>query len=225
MKKILFVVTNHENLGNTGEKTGFYLSELTHPWEILKNAGYEIDFVSPNGGKAPIDGLDLNDPVNKMFMDSSDLQKINDTLSPEKINPKEYTAIHYVGGHGTMWDFPDNYQIQKIASEIYENGGVVSAVCHGPAGLVNLKLSNGDYLVTGKKVNSFTNEEEIAKKLDKVVPFMLETKLRERGALFEKSDLWQEHVTIDGRLVTGQNPASAKRLGEEILKIIKYLFN
>lgn len=217
MKKILFVVTNHENLGNTGEKTGFYLSELTHPWEILKNAGYEIDFVSPNGGKAPIDGLDLNDPVNKMFMDSSDLQKINDTLSPEKINPKEYTAIHYVGGHGTMWDFPDNYQIQKIASEIYENGGVVSAVCHGPAGLVNLKLSNGDYMVTGKKVNSFTNEEEIAKKLDKVVPFMLETKLRERGAVFEKSDLWQEHVTIDGRLVTGQNPASAKRLGEEVL--------
>lgn len=217
MKKILFVVTNHENLGNTGEKTGFYLSELTHPWEILKNAGYEIDFVSPNGGKAPIDGLDLNDPVNKMFMDSSDLQKINDTLSPEKINPKEYTAIHYVGGHGTMWDFPDNYQIQKIASEIYENGGVVSAVCHGPAGLVNLKLSNGEYLVNGKRVNSFTNEEEIAKKLDKVVPFMLETKLRERGAVFEKSDLWQEHVTTDGRLVTGQNPASAKRLGEEVL--------
>ena len=220
MKKILFVVTNHENLGNTGEKTGFYLSELTHPWEILKNAGYEIDFVSPNGGKAPIDGFDLNDPVNKKFMDSSDLQKINATLSPEKINPKEYTAIHYVGGHGSMWDFPDNYPIQKIASEIYENGGVVSAVCHGPSGLVNLKLSNGEYLVNGKRVNSFTNEEEIAKKLDNVVPFMLERKLKERGAIFEKSDLWQEHVTIDGRLVTGQNPASAKKLGEEVLQIL-----
>jgi len=220
MKKILFVLTSHDSLGNTGEKTGFYLSELSHPWDVLKSAGYEIDFVSPLGGLAPIDGLDLNDLINKKFVDSQDYSKISNTLKPVQVNTHDYVAVHYVGGHGTMWDFPENTEIQNISREIYENGGVVSAVCHGPAGLVNLKLSNGDYLVNGKRVNSFTNEEEIARKLDKVVPFMLETKLKERGALFEKSDLWQEHVTVDGRLVTGQNPASAKKLGEEVLKII-----
>jgi len=220
MKKILFVLTSHDSLGNTGEKTGFYLSELSHPWDVLKSAGYEIDFVSPLGGLAPIDGLDLNDLINKKFVDSQDYSKISNTLKPVQVNTHDYVAVHYVGGHGTMWDFPENTEIQNISREIYENGGVVSAVCHGPAGLVNLKLSNGDYLVNGKRVNSFTNEEEIARKLDKVVPFMLETKLKERGALFEKSDLWQEHVTVDERLVTGQNPASAKKLGEEVLKII-----
>jgi len=220
MKKILFVLTSHNSLGNTGEKTGFYLSELTHPWDVLKSAGYEIDFVSPLGGLVPIDGLDLNDLINKKFVDSQDYSKISNTLKPVQVNTHDYVAVHYVGGHGTMWDFPENTEIQNISREIYENGGVVSAVCHGPAGLVNLKLSNGDYLVNGKRVNSFTNEEEIARKLDKVVPFMLETKLKERGALFEKSDLWQEHVTVDERLVTGQNPASAKKLGEEVLKII-----
>lgn len=220
MKKILFVLTSHDSLGNTGEKTGFYLSELTHPWDVLKSAGYEIDFVSPLGGLAPIDGLDLNDLINKKFVDSQDYSKISNTLKPVQVNPNDYVAVHYVGGHGTMWDFPDNTEIQNISREIYENGGVVSAVCHGPAGLVNLKLSNGDYLVNGKRVNSFTNEEEIARKLDHVVPFMLESKLKERGAIFEKSDLWQEHVIVDERLVTGQNPASAKKLGEEVLKLI-----
>ena len=221
MKKILFVLTSHDSLGNTGEKTGFYLSELTHPWDVLKSAGYEIDFVSPLGGLAPIDGLDLNDLINKKFMDSQDYSKVSNTLKPVQVNPNDYVAVHYVGGHGTMWDFPDNTEIQNISREIYENGGVVSAVCHGPAGLVNLKLSNGDYLVNGKRVNSFTNEEEIARKLDHVVPFLLESKLKERGAIFEKSDLWQEHVTVDERLVTGQNPASAKKLGEEVLRLIK----
>jgi len=221
MNKILFVLTNHSDLGNTGEKTGFYLSELTHPWEVLTSSGYEVDFVSPNGGLCPIDGYDLNDPINKKFVESSDFAKTKNTINPSEINPKDYVAIHFVGGHGTMWDFPDNISLQNITSQIYENGGVVSAVCHGPSGLVNVKLSNGQYLVSGKKVNSFTNEEEKERKLDNIVPFLLESKLIERGGIFEKSANWQEHVTIDQRLITGQNPASAKKLGEEVLKIIK----
>jgi putative intracellular protease/amidase len=144
-------------------------------------------------------------------------------MQPSEVKAEDYSAILYAGGHGTMWDFADNTELANIATKIYENNGVVSAVCHGPAGLVNIKLSNGKYLVDGKKINSFTNEEEIAVGLEKVVPFMLETKLIERGAKFEKSGLWQNHVVIDQRVVTGQNPASAKSVGEATLSEIQKL--
>jgi putative intracellular protease/amidase len=222
MKKILFVVTSHDKKGSTGEATGFYLSEVTHPWEVLHNAGYEIDFVSPQGGKAPIDGFNLEDAVNKKFWENTEYRnKIEHTKKPSDVKPEEYVAIFYAGGHGAMWDLADNKELAIIAQKIYENNGVVSAVCHGPAGLVNIKLSNGKYLVDGKNINAFTNEEEKAVKLENVVPFMLETKLIERGAKFEKSGLWQEHVTTDQRVVTGQNPQSAHAVGEAVLKLLK----
>lgn len=220
-KKVLFAVTSHDKKGDSGQPTGYYLSEVSHPWEVLQTAGYEIDFVSPKGGKAPVDGLNLDDPINKKFWDDAIYRsKVENTMKPSEVKPEDYVAIHFAGGHGTMWDFPDNKEIAQIAAKIYENNGVVSAVCHGPAGLVNIKLSNGKYLVDGKKVNAFTNEEEVAAKADKIVPFMLETKLIERGAKFEKSGLWQEYVVVDERLVTGQNPASAKKVGEEMLKLL-----
>lgn len=220
-KKILFVVSSHDKKGNTGESTGYYLGEVTHAWEVLKDQ-YVIDFVSPKGGKPPVDGLDLSDPVNKLFWEDKTYHtKIDHSLKPSEVNPKDYVAIYYAGGHGAMWDFADNVEISKIATAIYENNGVVGAVCHGPAGLVNVKLNNGKYLVDGKKINAFTNEEEAAVKLEKVVPFALETKLIERGAQFEKSGLWQKHVTVDERLVTGQNPQSAKGVGEAMLTELK----
>lgn len=223
-KKILFVVTSHDKKGATGELTGYYLGEVSHPWEVLHEAGYEIDFVSPNGGKAPVDGFDLTDPVNKKFWDDVKYRaKVENTMKPSEVNPNDYAAIFYAGGHGAMWDFADNNEIAVLASKIYENNGVVSAVCHGPAGLVNIKLSNGKYLVDGKKINAFTNEEEIAVKLENVVPFALETKLIERGAKFEKSGLWQQHVVTDQRLVTGQNPQSAHAVGEAVLTELKKL--
>ncbi len=223
-KKILFVVSSHAEKGNTGEKTGYYLGEVSHTWEVLKNAGYEIDFVSPKGGTPPVDGLNLNDATNKLFWEDTNYRaKIDNSMKPADVNPSDYVAIYYAGGHGTMWDFPENTEIATIATRIYEANGVVGAVCHGPAGLVNIKLSNGKYLIDGKKVNSFTNEEEIAVKLENVVPFMLEAKLIERGAKFEKSGMWQEHVTVDQRLVTGQNPQSAKGVGEAILAELQKL--
>lgn len=218
-RKVLFVVTSHDQKGNTGEKTGFYLSEVSHPWAILKDAGYEIDFVSPKGGEAPVDGFDLGDPVNRRFWnDAAARGKVGNTLKPSDVDPGHYAAIHYAGGHGTMWDFPDNAELAAIAGNIYENGGVVSAVCHGPAGLVNIKLRNGRYLVEGKKISAFTNEEETAVKLDQVVPFLLESKLIERGALFEESDPWQPHEISDQRVVTGQNPQSAGAVGQALLE-------
>ncbi len=221
-KKILFVVTSHDKKGNTGESTGYYLAEVSHPWEVLKNAGFKIDFVSPKGGKAPVDGFDLKDPVNKLFWEDSIYHaKIEDTMKPADVNPNDYQAIFYAGGHGTMWDFPENAELAGIARTIYENNGIIGAVCHGPAGLVNITLSDGKYLVEGKKINSFTNEEEKAVGLEKVVPFLLESKLIERGAKFEKSELWQTHVTVDQRVVTGQNPQSAKAVGEAMLEELK----
>ncbi|UTX48215.1 type 1 glutamine amidotransferase domain-containing protein [Chryseobacterium sp. MA9] len=218
-KKILFVVTSHDKKGSTGEDTGYYLGEVSHPWEVLHKAGYEIDFVSPKGGTPPVDGFDLKDPVNKEFWENQEYKnKIDHSMIPSQVNPKEYSTIFYAGGHGAMWDFADNKELADIASKIYENGGIVAAVCHGPAGLVNIKLNNGKYLVDGKKINAFTNEEESEVKLTNVVPFLLEDKLKERGAKFEKSGLWQNHVVTDQRVITGQNPQSAKSVGEAIVK-------
>jgi len=221
-KKILFVLTSHSEKGNTGKKTGFYLSEVSHPWDVLHSAGYEIDFMSPQGGNPPVDGFDMEDPINKKFWENENYHhKIENTLKPSEVKPDDYEAIYYAGGHGTMWDLPTNEEIAAIAKKIYENQGIVGAVCHGPSGLVNIKLSDGNYLIDGKKLNSFTNEEENAVGLEKVVPFLLESKLKERGAIFEKSKPWQKHVTVDQRLITGQNPQSAKAVGEAILKEIK----
>jgi putative intracellular protease/amidase len=217
-KKILFVVTSHDRKGNTGEPTGYYLSEVSHPWEVLREAGYEIDIVSPKGGKAPVDGFDLKDPVNKEFWENeASRKKVENTLRPDQVNPENYVAIFYAGGHGAMWDLAENNELASLAARIYEQGGIVSAVCHGPAGLVNIKLSDGTYLVSGKKVNAFTNEEEKAVKLENVVPFSLENKLIERGARFEKSGLWQSHVAVDQRVITGQNPASAKAVAGAVV--------
>jgi len=218
-KKILFVVTSHDKKGDTGVPTGYYLGEVSHPWEVLHEAGYEIDFVSPKGGKAPIDGFNLDDATNKKFWENAEYRhKVEHTLTPAEIKSENYAAIFYAGGHGAMWDFADNEALADIAAKIYEQNGVVGAVCHGPAGLVNIKLSNDKYLVDGKKINAFTNEEEVAVGLEKVVPFALETQLIERGAKFEKSGLWQSHVVVDTHVVTGQNPQSAKAVGEAILK-------
>jgi len=218
-KKILFVVTSHDKKGDTGQETGYYLGEVSHPWEVLHKAGYEIDFVSPKGGTPPVDGFDLKDPVNKEFWENKVYKnKIDHSLQPSQVNPNDYSTIFYAGGHGAMWDFADNTELALIASKIYENGGIVAGVCHGPAGLVNIKLNNGKYLVDGKKINAFTNEEEAEVKLTNVVPFLLEDKLKERGAKFEKSGLWQNHIVSDQRVITGQNPQSAKSVGEAILK-------
>lgn len=218
-QKILFVVTSHDKKGSTGEATGYYLAEVSHPWKVLTDAGYEIDFVSPKGGNPPVDGFDLSDPDNKAFWeDSLYHNKISHSLKPSEVKPGDYAAIYYAGGHGAMWDLPDNKAIAGIASAIYEKKGIVAAVCHGPAGLLAIRLANGHYLVDGKKVNGFSNEEEALVKLSDVVPFLLEDQLKKRGGIYEKSGPWQEHVVVDQRLITGQNPQSAKAVGEALKK-------
>ncbi|MGO4758460.1 type 1 glutamine amidotransferase domain-containing protein, partial [Streptomyces sp. 2MCAF27] len=182
-RRILLALTSHQELGETGRTTGFYVGEAAHPWKVLSDAGYEVDLVSVSGGRPPMDGRDLSDPIQKAFLEDPRIaEKLAATARPEDITPGDYDAILYVGGHGAVWDFPDSAGLARIARDIYEAGGAVAAVCHGPAGLVNLKLSNGAYLVAGKNVAGFTNSEEAAVGLTDVVPFLLQSRLEERGA-------------------------------------------
>lgn len=221
MSRVLFVLTSHDLLGNTGKETGFYLPEVTHPYYVFEQAGIEVEFVSPKGGKAPMIGVDLQDPLNQAFLDDpKKVAQVENTLIPSEIEPTRYDAIFYAGGHGTMWDFPNQDDLAQIAATIYEHGGIVGAVCHGPAGLVNIKLSDGRYLVTGKRVASFTNEEEVAVSLETVVPFLLESTLIDRGATHTKAANFQEHVEVSDRLVTGQNPASAAGVAEQMVNLL-----
>lgn len=222
--KVLLALTSHAQLGNTGKSTGYYLSELSHPYSVLEQAGFNIDLVSPQGGKAPLDenSRDLTDPINRGFLERTNIvQQLDHTAKPQQVNAKNYAAILFIGGHGTMWDFHDNIELQRIAATIYQNGGIVAAVCHGPASLVNLKLSDGNYLIKGKKLTAFSNAEEEAVGLSQIVPFALESTLVEKGAFYTKAPLWQKHVVIDGRLLTGQNPASATALGEAIVHVLR----
>ena len=219
-EKILFVVTSHGELGDSGRKTGYFLSEVTHPWSVLGEK-YDIDVVSPKGGRPPVDGFNLEDAINRKFWDNPEWQDImSNTKTPDQINPEEYVAIFYAGGHGAMFDFPGNKELAEIASKIYTNGGIVSAVCHGPAGLVNILLPDGSNLIKGKKFDCFTNAEEIANGTAQFMPFMLQTALEEKGGIFEGAAPWSDHVVRDGRLITGQNPQSALDLGKTLLEAL-----
>jgi putative intracellular protease/amidase len=220
-QRVLFVLTSHDTLGNTGKETGFYLPEMTHPYEAFEQAGIEVEFVSPKGGKAPMIGVDLQDPSNKAFLDdAAKVAKVEQTLTPAAVSASRYDAIFYVGGHGTMWDFPQNSDLAAIAAQIYEAGGVVGAVCHGPAGLIPVHLSNGQPLVAGKTVAGFSNAEEVAVGLADVVPFLLADKLTALGATHTQADNFQAHVEVSDRLVTGQNPASARGVGEQMVALM-----
>lgn len=225
MPRILFVLTSHDRKGPAdaadAAPSGFYLSEVTHPHKVLSEAGYAVDFVSPKGGKTQVDGFDLDDPVNAAFWNDPALRAATEeTLAPAQVDPEAYAAIFYAGGHATMWDFPDSAELAAIAARIYERGGVVAAVCHGPAGLVNLKLSDGHYLVAGKDVSAFTNDEERAVGLYDAVPLLLADALEERGARHIPAPNFQAQVVVSERLVTGQNPASAQGVAEAMLPLL-----
>lgn len=224
MGRVLFVVTSHSALGNTGQKTGYYLSEVAHPFQVLQEAGYAIDFVSPKGGKAPMDpkSYKLDDPINKAFWETYG-KRLEETRASEQVDPSQYVAIFYAGGHGTMWDFPENEALARIAANIYERGGAIGAVCHGPSGLLPIRLSNGRPLVEGRRISSFTNEEEQAVRLDKIMPFLLETRLKTLGAIHVSVKNFAAHVEVDDRIVTGQNPASAAGVGRALVEVLHQL--
>lgn len=223
-KKVLFVLTSTEKLGDSGHKTGAYLSEITHPYDEFIRAGYEVDMISPHGGKVPLDGVKMDDPLNATWMNDEEfLSKVEETLTPWQVSGRDYCAIYFAGGHGAMFDFPDNLQLQKLTSDIFENNGVVGAVCHGAAALVNVRLSDGSYLIRAHEVSCFTNEEEETVGMERVVPFLLQSKMEERGAYHTSSPRFAAHVVKSGRLVTGQNPASAAGVGKSMVEVLDFI--
>ncbi|MCX4092286.1 type 1 glutamine amidotransferase domain-containing protein [Nocardia sp. alder85J] len=218
-KRVLFALTSHDTLGNTGRKTGFYVPEVAHPAVVFDSAGYEISYVSVAGGPVPQDGVNPDDAVVTAFLaDPAAQRALAATATADQLTATDYDIIYFAGGHGTMWDFPESKELAELAAAVYENGGVVAAVCHGPAGLVNIRLGDGSYLVAGKQVSSFTNDEEAAVGLAEVVPFLLQDKLVERGGRHSQAPNFAEHAVADRRLVTGQNPASATLVAELALK-------
>lgn len=224
--RALMIVTSHDRLGKTGDKTGFWLEELAAPYHEFKKHGFDVDIASPLGGEAPIDPKSLTSIsalITTYLLDRDLSKKFKHTLSLEFIDQSgtDYDVIFVVGGHGIMWDGPDNHTLQRILARSFEQGHVVAAVCHGPAALVNVKLHNGELLVKGRRVNSFTDEEERDLKLDTDVPFLLETRLRELGANFEKAPPQELCVVQDGRLITGQNPASAAAVAHCAIEQLK----
>ncbi|GGF29062.1 type 1 glutamine amidotransferase domain-containing protein [Flavobacterium limi] len=224
-KKILIVVSSQDKKGEPNITAGFWFPELTHPLEVYDKEGYDIDIASPKGGLPPFDGFNLTDPVNSWFWTNPKYRnKLGTTIKFSDVNPSNYIAIQMVGGHGPMFDFTDNKELHYITRKIYENNGIVSAVCHGPAGLINLKLSNGKLLIDGKRITAFSAAEEQNRDFTRFVPFELEKKLKENGAVFEKAaEIFGVKVCTDSRIVTGQNPASAHEFGEAVVAAIKSL--
>lgn len=220
-KPVLFVLTSHGRKGDTGQPTGFYLGEVTHPLAELDAAGIPVEFASIQGGEPPVDGLDLDDATNARFRNDPRFRDaIRTTLRLDDVDPAKYAAIFFAGGHGAMWDFPTSDAVRRVTRELYEAGGVVAAVCHGPAALVNVTLTDGSYLVSGKRVSAFTDSEERAVQLDGTVPFLLASQLAARGAHHEAAPDWTAQVVVDGRLVTGQNPQSASGVGAAIRSLL-----
>ncbi|MGD6963858.1 type 1 glutamine amidotransferase domain-containing protein [Fictibacillus phosphorivorans] len=215
-KHILMVVTTADNMNNE-HSTGLWLSEFGEAYVEFANAGYAITVASPKGGKAPVDDRSLEGEVPQEILDTA--KYLENTLKLEEINDLDgFDAIFLPGGHGTMFDLPENTKLQEIIRDLYEQNKVVAAVCHGPAGLVGVKLSDGTPLVAGKKVTAFTDAEEVATTLDQYMPFLLETRMRELGAQFVAAENWSDHVQRDGQLITGQNPQSTVSVAKEVLK-------
>jgi putative intracellular protease/amidase len=221
IKPVLFVLTSHGTKGSTGGATGYYLGEVTHPLAVLEEAGIPVEFASIAGGEPPVDGLDLSDPINARYWNDQGFRAaVRQTLRLSEVDPSRYSAIFFAGGHGAMWDFPQSPAVQGTTRAIYEAGGIVGAVCHGPSALVNVTLSDGSHLVAGRNVSAFTDSEERAVGLDKTVPFLLASTLTERGAIHHPVPDWTAKVVIDGRLVTGQNPQSASGVGAALRDLL-----
>jgi putative intracellular protease/amidase len=221
-KRILMIVTSHEKLGSTETKTGFWLEELAAPYLEFVRRGATVDVASPAGGRPPADPKSESNPtpaVRTFLDDPSATAKLAASLKLSEVT-SDYDAYFVVGGHGVMWDLASDPALAKLLAQAYERGRVVAAVCHGPAALVNVRLSSGRYLVADQRVSGFTNAEESAVGLDKIVPFALESALKDRGAKFESGAIWSSFAVRDGNLVTGQNPASSVVVAQRVLEAL-----
>lgn len=223
-KKVLFVLTSHDELGNTGLKTGFWTEELAAPYYTLADKGVEITLASPKGGLPPIDPKS-EDPASQTDatrrMDSDDVlkDKLQNTHKLSEVKSEDFDAVFYPGGHGPLWDLAEDKVSQQLIVDFYTTGKPVGFVCHAPGVLKDVKIDD-EYLVSGKNVTGFTNTEEEAVQLTDVVPFLVEDMLKKNGGVYSKIEDWNPYAIVDGNLITGQNPASSEKVAEELLQLL-----
>ena len=224
--KILFVLTSHDKLGDTGKKTGFWIEEFANPYYTLLDKGADITLATPQGGVAPIDpSSDTPDASTKdterFKEDAIAQEKIKNTKVLAEINPNDYDAVFYPGGHGPLWDLATDKNSITLIESFNKQHKPIAFVCHAPAALKGVKDENGSPLVKGKKVTGFTNSEEAAVQLTNVVPFLVEDMLIENGGIYSKGDDWAAYAVQEGNLITGQNPASSELVAEKLLALLK----
>ncbi|MGN7862324.1 type 1 glutamine amidotransferase domain-containing protein [Microbacterium sp. 22303] len=225
-KRILHVVTNVGHYDDPEHPTGLWLSELAHAWEVFEERGFEQTIVSPHGGASPLEPRSLKFPnydkaAKAWHNDPARMALLENTLSPDQVDAADYDAIYYTGGHAVMYDFPDSEGLQRISRDMWEQGKIVSSVCHGYCGLLNVRLSDGSLLVDGKHVTGFAWQEEVLARVDKLVPYNAEDEMKKRGALYEKAKIpFVSYAVTDGRLVTGQNPGSAKETAQKVAALL-----
>ncbi|BGE81219.1 ThiJ/PfpI family protein [Staphylococcus petrasii] len=225
-KRALVVVTSVSKYPDMNRPTGLWFGEAVHFVDVLKKNGYKVDYVSPEGGYTAIDPESLKEDMMtdldwKYYQDRDFMTRLGHTLTPDAVKAENYDIIYYAGGHGTIWDFKDNEDLQRLTREIYENNGTVSSVCHGAIGLLNVKDSEGRNIIDGKTVTGFSNSEEQAVGLADKVPYLTEDELKNRGAKYEHGDDWSEFAVADGQIITGQNPQSGKAVAEKFLETQK----
>ncbi|XQW86462.1 type 1 glutamine amidotransferase domain-containing protein [Thalassotalea piscium] len=221
-KKILMVLTSHQELGDTGEKTGFWVEEFAAPYYAFVDAGVEVTIATPKGGQAPIDPKseleDFQTPATHRFDKDTQAQaKIATTVKLSDINADDFDSVFYPGGHGPLWDLTDNNDSISLIENFLSAEKPVATVCHASAALLNVKDSSGEYVVKGKAVTGFTNSEEDAVQLTNIVPFLLEDELIKRGADYQKAEDWHAFSVQDGLIISGQNPASSALAAEKLL--------
>ena len=223
--KILIVLTSHDKLGQTGERTGFWLEEFAAPYYAFIDAGAEVTLASPAGGQPPLDPTSdeddhQTDATRRFKADEKANRALGSTRKLSEIDPDDYDAVFYPGGHGPLWDLSGDKASIDLIRTMLECGKPVGAVCHAPAALTEVKGANGGYIVSGKRVTGFTNTEEQAVGLTDVVPFLVESRLAQRGGQFRRGNDWAPHVEVDGLLVTGQNPASSAPAAEAVIELL-----
>lgn len=229
LSKVLFILSNASFYGDSEIETANHFSEIILPYDEFIKAGYSVDFVSPNGGAVPIGYIDDSNTTQKKYLaDKEFMHLLKTTRSPNQIKTSDYIAVYYGGGGAAMFGVPENKEIQNISMAVYEeNNGIVSAVCHGSAGLANLKTKDGNYLVSGKKVNGFPDKfESMDKAYYATFPFSIEQKLKDNGANFEYSkEGWDDFSIADGRLITGQDPTAARSVAKKVIQTLNTLNN
>lgn len=223
--KILMVLTSHSAMGDSGNKTGFWLEEFVAPFYVFRDAGADITLASPAGGLPPVDpnsqADDAQTDATRRFHDDEPAKaELSATQKLADMDVAEFDAVFFPGGHGPLWDLAEDADCRALIEKAEQSGKVVSAVCHAPAVFRHVRSANGDPLVKGRKVTGFSNSEEEAVGLDKVVPFLLEDMLKEHGAQYSRGEDWAAHVVVDGRLITGQNPASSAATAEAVVKAL-----